>query len=112
LAFGCFFFDGMQATLYKMAQRVILENEHVSSVTYTLPNRHYIPVDMAYMGIDNISPLSGFFVSLNCVWIRFDPGSLSLPIGVGASCMFLMVEVLVFDGWSFDVHVPVTQRRG
>jgi urate oxidase len=43
-----------------MAQRVVQENLHVSSVTYTLPNQHYIPIDMAYIGIDNISPLSFF----------------------------------------------------
>lgn len=24
--------------------------------TYTLPNKHYIPVDMKYIGIDNTSP--------------------------------------------------------
>lgn len=46
----------VQATLYKMAQRVVAENEHVTSVTYTLPNKHYIPVDMKYIGIDNLTP--------------------------------------------------------
>jgi urate oxidase len=47
-----------QATLYKMAQRVIAENKCVDSVTYKLPNKHYIPVDMTYIGKDNITPLS------------------------------------------------------
>lgn len=46
----------VQATLYKMAQRLVAENEHVISVTYTLPNKHYIPVNMEYIGIDNMTP--------------------------------------------------------
>jgi len=46
----------VQATLYKMAQKVIAENAHIASVTYTLPNKHYLPVDMKYIGIDNLTP--------------------------------------------------------
>jgi len=46
----------VQATLYKMAQRVIAENARVDTVTYALPNKHYLPVDMAYIGVDNVSP--------------------------------------------------------
>jgi len=46
----------VQATLYKMAQRVIAENALVESVSYSLPNKHYIPVDMRYLGIDNLTP--------------------------------------------------------
>ncbi|EIW52188.1 uricase [Trametes versicolor FP-101664 SS1] len=46
----------VQATLYKMAQRMITEQQHVLSVTYKLPNKHYVPVDMKYIGIDNMSP--------------------------------------------------------
>lgn len=46
----------VQATLYKMAQRIITEQQHVLSVTYKLPNKHYVPVDMKYIGIDNMSP--------------------------------------------------------
>ncbi|KAH7884873.1 hypothetical protein F5I97DRAFT_1812868 [Phlebopus sp. FC_14] len=46
----------VQATLYKMAQRVIGENAGVESVTYKLPNKHYIPVDMKYIGVDNMTP--------------------------------------------------------
>lgn len=45
-----------QATLYKMGQRLIKENTAVNQATYTLPNKHYIPVDMKYIGIDNTSP--------------------------------------------------------
>ncbi|KAJ3522521.1 hypothetical protein NMY22_g11854 [Coprinellus aureogranulatus] len=47
----------VQATLYKMGQRVIAENAGIKEVTYTLPNKHYIPVDMKYIGIDNLTPL-------------------------------------------------------
>ncbi|EIN05494.1 uricase [Punctularia strigosozonata HHB-11173 SS5] len=46
----------VQATLYIMAQRIIAENSFVQSVTYTLPNKHYIPVDMRYIGVDNLTP--------------------------------------------------------
>ncbi|KAF4609728.1 hypothetical protein D9613_011952 [Agrocybe pediades] len=35
----------VQSTLYKMLQRVITENTIVNSVSYALPNEHYIPVD-------------------------------------------------------------------
>ncbi|KAG1842512.1 hypothetical protein DFJ58DRAFT_806139 [Suillus subalutaceus] len=48
----------VQATLFKMGQRVIAENSGVESVTYKLPNKHYIPVDMKYIGLDNTTPLS------------------------------------------------------
>ena len=39
-----------------MGQRLINENAAVDRATYTLPNKHYIPVDMKYIGIDNTSP--------------------------------------------------------
>jgi hypothetical protein len=46
----------VQATLYKMAQRLLVENKFIQSVTYTLPNKHYIPVDMKWAGVDNLNP--------------------------------------------------------
>ncbi|KIK50284.1 hypothetical protein GYMLUDRAFT_51307 [Collybiopsis luxurians FD-317 M1] len=46
----------VQATLYRMAQRIIEENAGVQSVSYALPNKHYIPVDMSYIGLDNLTP--------------------------------------------------------
>ncbi|PCH42707.1 uricase [Wolfiporia cocos MD-104 SS10] len=46
----------VQATLYKMAQLIIAENASVQSVTYALPNKHYVPVDMKYIGVDNMTP--------------------------------------------------------
>ncbi|KAG6816916.1 hypothetical protein H0H93_007632 [Arthromyces matolae] len=48
----------VQATLYKMAQLVLAQNTSVQSVTYALPNKHYIPVDMRYIGLENVSPPS------------------------------------------------------
>lgn len=39
-----------------MGQRLIAENEYISNVSYSLPNKHYIPVDMKYIGIDNLTP--------------------------------------------------------
>ncbi|KAI0247691.1 uricase [Lactifluus subvellereus] len=46
----------VQATLYKMAQRVLAENAGVETVRYALPNKHYIAVDMKYIGVDNTTP--------------------------------------------------------
>jgi len=46
----------VQATLYKMAQQIITDNAGIQSVTYALPNKHYIPVDMSYIGVDNMTP--------------------------------------------------------
>ncbi|KAF9483251.1 uricase [Pholiota conissans] len=46
----------VQATLYKMGERIIAENAHVKSVSYSLPNKHYVPVDMKYIGVDNMTP--------------------------------------------------------
>jgi hypothetical protein len=55
-----------------MAQRIIAENAQVTSVTYALPNKHYIPVDMKYIDVDNTTPLSFFlfFVSI-LLWFAF-----------------------------------------
>ena len=47
----------VQATLYKTAERVLEENGDVVNITYRLPNKHYIPVDMEYFkGTKNVSP--------------------------------------------------------
>ncbi|KAG1820834.1 uricase [Suillus subaureus] len=62
----------VQATLFKMGQRVIAENSGVESVTYKLPNKHYIPVDMKYIGVDNTTPLSIIhFFSFSAYWLSF-----------------------------------------
>jgi urate oxidase len=45
-----------QATLYKMGQAILAANAHVASVRIALPNKHYIPVDMKYIGLDNTTP--------------------------------------------------------
>ncbi|KAG8896428.1 hypothetical protein FRB99_008893 [Tulasnella sp. 403] len=46
----------VQATLFKMAQEIIASNPTVGSVTYRLPNKHYIPVNLAFMKLENLSP--------------------------------------------------------
>ena len=44
-----------------MAQRVVSENAFIQTASYALPNKHYIPVDMRYLGVDNLTPLSILF---------------------------------------------------
>ncbi|KAJ7851814.1 hypothetical protein B0H14DRAFT_3866218 [Mycena olivaceomarginata] len=44
----------LQATLYRMARLIIAQNAHVQTVSYALPNKHYIPVDMGYLGVKNL----------------------------------------------------------
>ncbi|KAF8887860.1 hypothetical protein CPB84DRAFT_1786647, partial [Gymnopilus junonius] len=39
-----------------MGQRIVAENAGVQTVTYALPNKHYVPVDMKYIGVDNLTP--------------------------------------------------------
>ena len=46
-----------------MAQRVVSENAFIQTVSYALPNKHYIPIDMKYLGIDNLTPLSSLLFS-------------------------------------------------
>jgi urate oxidase len=48
----------VQATLYKMADKVLQENGDIEAVSYVLPNKHYVPVEMGYIGIENMEPLS------------------------------------------------------
>src|SRR5260221_204168 len=54
-----------------MGQRVLAENAGVMRVGYVLPNKHYIPVDMKYIGVDNTTPyvpISWFGRIWNSVW--------------------------------------------
>ncbi|CAK5269050.1 unnamed protein product [Mycena citricolor] len=46
----------VQATLYRMGQAIIAQNALVQTVSYALPNKHYIPVDMSYIGVENLVP--------------------------------------------------------
>ncbi|KAJ6554309.1 hypothetical protein B0H19DRAFT_1153127 [Mycena capillaripes] len=46
----------VQATLFRMAGLIIAQNAHVQTVSYALPNKHYIPVDMGYLGVENLVP--------------------------------------------------------
>ena len=56
-----------------MACRILDENATVTDVSYELPNKHYIAVDMRYIGIDNQTPLSISFRDLwNSLFCFFD----------------------------------------
>ncbi|KAF8340436.1 uncharacterized protein EI90DRAFT_3285834 [Cantharellus anzutake] len=46
----------VQATLYKTGELVLKENPHVIDITYKLPNKHYVPVDLGFKGLKNTSP--------------------------------------------------------
>ena len=46
-----------------MAEQIVVEYPLVQSATYALPNKHYIPVDMRYAGIDNLTPCVISFIS-------------------------------------------------
>jgi len=48
----------VQATLYKMGVQMVEEHSQVEEVRYALPNKHYVPVDMKYIGLDNLTPSS------------------------------------------------------
>ncbi|TFK50264.1 uricase [Heliocybe sulcata] len=48
--------ESVQATLYKMAQTILAEDKYINAVTYKLPNKHYVPVDMRYIGVENMKP--------------------------------------------------------
>lgn len=48
-----------------MGQRIIAENPHITNVTYSLPNMHFVPVDMKYIGIDNLTPCVSTFPRLD-----------------------------------------------
>jgi urate oxidase len=45
-----------------MGQKLIKQNAALNRATYTLPNKHYIPVDMKYIGIDNTSPFQSLLL--------------------------------------------------
>ncbi|TFY77863.1 hypothetical protein EWM64_g6148 [Hericium alpestre] len=47
----------VQATLYKMGQALLAHHSQLDNVSYSLPNKHYIPVDMRYINEDNLTPL-------------------------------------------------------
>lgn len=65
-----------------MGQRVIAENAGVVSVTYKLPNKHYIPVNMNYIGVDNTTPLSIIrFFPFFVIWTK--------------AVLFLLPEVMI-----------------
>ncbi|KAA1068407.1 hypothetical protein PGT21_026116 [Puccinia graminis f. sp. tritici] len=46
----------VQATLYKMCQLILTAHTEILSVSYSLPNKHYIPIDLSWH--DNIQNTS------------------------------------------------------
>ncbi|EUC64806.1 uricase [Rhizoctonia solani AG-3 Rhs1AP] len=46
----------VQATMYKMSQQFIADNATANSISYRLPNKHYIPVSLDYIGLANTKP--------------------------------------------------------
>ena len=43
----------VQATLYRMGERVLAEVPEIDGITFTMPNQHHIPFDLAPFGLDN-----------------------------------------------------------
>jgi urate oxidase len=58
-----------QATLFRMARLIIAQNAHVQTVSYALPNKHYIPVDMGYLGVENLVPCVRLVVDLHMIYL-------------------------------------------
>ncbi|KAG8748271.1 hypothetical protein FRC10_007661 [Ceratobasidium sp. 414] len=46
----------VQATMFKMSQKFIAENGTASAISYRLPNKHYIPVPLDFIGLANSKP--------------------------------------------------------
>ncbi|KAG9091910.1 hypothetical protein FS749_016151 [Ceratobasidium sp. UAMH 11750] len=45
--------EDMQGTMHRMCREVLETNPSVMEVTYRMPNRHYIPVPLDYIGLQN-----------------------------------------------------------
>ena len=45
-----------QATLYKTGELVLKGNPQVVDITYKLPNKHYLPVNLDFKGLQNTTP--------------------------------------------------------
>ena len=43
----------VQATLYLMQQQILAKHPEIAEVSYALPNKHYVGVDMSKFNIDN-----------------------------------------------------------
>jgi hypothetical protein len=69
-----------------MAQRVLAENAGVETVRYVLPNKHYIPVDMKYIGVDNTTPYVSFSAASRVYFVQLFEGTNPFPEISSASC--------------------------
>lgn len=75
-----------------MAERIIAENAGIQEVSYALPNKHYIPVDMRYIGIDNLTPCVSIFLFFLVSGFHFRPfGFVSLSF---LRVLFLETSIL------------------
>ncbi|CAE6410368.1 unnamed protein product [Rhizoctonia solani] len=45
--------EDVQVTMHRMSREVLEQNPTVIEVTYRMPNRHYIPVPLDYIGLQN-----------------------------------------------------------
>lgn len=90
-----------------MAERILEENKHVQTVSYSLPNKHYIPVDMRYAGIDNLTPYVSFILSLFplCLRLALLPSSIAVDVSwmrrTASWCstgLFLICDSLIARG--------------
>ena len=55
-----FHLDRLQATLFKTASKLVEGSPAVHRATYALPNKHFVPVPMDYLGIENVTPACVF----------------------------------------------------
>ncbi|THH14229.1 hypothetical protein EW146_g6082 [Bondarzewia mesenterica] len=101
----------VQATLYKMAQRILAEDEYIQSVSYALPNKHYIPVDMKYIGVDNLTPSAAeVFIPVSA---PSDDVSFPTGITVGPFALFRSLSLLLSQPspWAATTNAPSVKQR-
>ncbi|KAG6847965.1 hypothetical protein H0H93_004580 [Arthromyces matolae] len=91
----------VQATLYKMAQLVLAQNTSVQSVTYALPNKHYIPVDMRYIGLENVQRRS--FYAYFCTQV----GRIPFNVYFSATDLIYLVDLLLQQSLESSKHPHV-----
>ncbi|BFZ60387.1 hypothetical protein YB2330_001423 [Saitoella coloradoensis] len=46
----------VQATMYKMCEDILTHCPGIEEVTYALPNKHYVAIDLGAFGLDNLTP--------------------------------------------------------
>jgi urate oxidase len=51
--FGTTYSYGMQDSMYRMGEAVLADMPEVSEIAFAMPNKHYIPINLAAFGLDN-----------------------------------------------------------